>query len=165
MKILYRVLTLRASFAERLFTSPLVDISIGCVPRSIFIGLLLRSQLMFEIRALRESKKFFIHTLPSQSCMGSYRILKRRIGWVLGKSAPEEELSPGIEPAAKIWELLSILLQDRSESSDIAVRLSAALAIRERTDVRDPFPEHLSTMLTPFSINRKFSVCPSMLRP
>ena len=65
----------------------------------------------------------------------SYRILKRRIGWVLGKSAPEEELAPGMEPAAKIWELLSILLQDQSESSDVAVRLSAALAIRERVDV------------------------------
>jgi len=69
--------------------------------------------------------------------MTSYRILKRRIGWVLGKSAPEEELAPGMEPSAKIWELLTILLQDHSESSDVAVRLSAALAIRERIDVSE----------------------------
>jgi len=75
--------------------------------------------------------------------MTSYRILKRRIGWVLGKSAPEEELAPGMEPSAKIWELLTILLQDQSESSDVAVRLSAALAIRERIDVSEQFYDYI----------------------
>ena len=84
--------------------------------------------------------------------MTSYRILKRRIGWVLGKSAPEEELAPGMEPSAKIWELLTMLLQDQSESSDVAVRLSAALAIRERIDVSEQFTTTLLTKIMSCSV-------------
>lgn len=83
----------------------------------------------------RECDALIMSSSPYLSDISSYRILKRRIAWMLGKSAPEEELARGVEPSTKIWELLGYLIQDQTGSSDVAVRLSAALAIRERADV------------------------------
>ncbi|KDQ20506.1 hypothetical protein BOTBODRAFT_309717 [Botryobasidium botryosum FD-172 SS1] len=58
----------------------------------------------------------------------NYRILKRRIAWVIGKWI-SEECAPANSP--KVWEVLLYLLQD---TSDVVVRLSAAVALRECVD-------------------------------
>ncbi|KAF8341568.1 ran binding protein 11 [Cantharellus anzutake] len=62
----------------------------------------------------------------------SYRILKRRIAWVLGEFGHAGTVPPF--HMQKFWEMVTYLLRDRSESSDAAVRLTACQAIRSSVD-------------------------------
>jgi len=61
-----------------------------------------------------------------------HRILKRRLAWLIGQWVTSEE------EAAKlpmIWQILVHLTSERGEASDMAVRLSSTIAIKECVDV------------------------------
>ncbi|KAF8308814.1 ARM repeat-containing protein [Clavulina sp. PMI_390] len=128
------------------FTAPLLTNALATelsTPPSIELQNVLRREAIFfsigghfnRLRTVIDLNQLIsVFAQEVQNPSPTYRILKRRIAWVIGKSAPEEELAPGVEPSAKIWELLAYLVNDQSESSDLAVRLTAALAIRERAD-------------------------------
>ncbi|WVQ83491.1 hypothetical protein IAT38_005632 [Cryptococcus sp. DSM 104549] len=61
-----------------------------------------------------------------------HRIVKRRVAWLVGEwvSADEECAKLGM-----VWQVLLHLLGERGESSDAAVRLSAAIAVKECVDL------------------------------
>lgn len=61
------------------------------------------------------------------------RILKYRMAWFIGQWVSADEDS-ALLPI--VWNGLTHLLSDRGEGSDIAVRLSAAQAIKQSVDVR-----------------------------
>ncbi|PPR07214.1 hypothetical protein CVT26_012647 [Gymnopilus dilepis] len=61
----------------------------------------------------------------------NYRIIKRRIAWLIGKWVLESCTSPNNQ---KIWEIIVYLLQDHGPGSDTVVRLTAAAALRECAD-------------------------------
>jgi hypothetical protein len=61
-----------------------------------------------------------------------YSIIKRRVAWFIGKWV-HEECAPANN--ARVWEILVHLLQDRRSSTEIAVRLTAATALRMCIDV------------------------------
>jgi hypothetical protein len=88
----------------------------------------------------------------AQSCLcpahDSLRILKRRLAWVIGEwtsieaEAQVDPMGQGAEaPYATIvkldivWQILIHLLTHQGEDSDVAVRLSTALAIKSSIDV------------------------------
>ena len=61
-----------------------------------------------------------------------YRILKRRIAWLIGRwaiASDDVKLSP------LIWEILSGLLSGQVENTDTVVHLSAIVALRQCADV------------------------------
>ncbi|KAL7423456.1 hypothetical protein Q5752_001036 [Cryptotrichosporon argae] len=61
-----------------------------------------------------------------------HRILKRRVAWLIGQWCSSDE------DAAKsplVWQVLLHLLSERSDSTDVAVQLSAAVAIKECVDL------------------------------
>lgn len=62
----------------------------------------------------------------------NYRIIKRRIAWVIGKWIMEE-CSPSSNP--KVWEILLHLLTDTSAGTDTVVRYSAATALSQCVNV------------------------------
>lgn len=72
----------------------------------------------------------------------SYPIIKRRIAWLIGKWIGDE-CSPADNP--KIWEVLVHLLKDRGQGTDVVVRLTAAIALRECVDVRRFHPVQISS--------------------
>ncbi|GBE79528.1 ARM repeat-containing protein [Sparassis crispa] len=61
----------------------------------------------------------------------NYPILKRRIAWLIGKWI-SDMCSPANDP--NIWTVLVHLLQDRGPGTDVVVRLTAAMALRECVD-------------------------------
>lgn len=64
-----------------------------------------------------------------------HRIVKRRLAWLIGQWVSAEE------EAAKlpvVWQILVHLVAERGASSDMAVNLSAALAIKDCVDVSSP---------------------------
>lgn len=61
-----------------------------------------------------------------------HRILKRRLAWLIGQWVSAEEECVKIP---LMWQILLHLLEERSESSDMAVRLSAAVTLKECVDV------------------------------
>lgn len=75
------------------------------------------------------------------------RILKRRLAWVIGEwtsieaEAHVDPMGQGAAPYATIvkldivWQILIHLLTHQGEDSDVAVRLSTALAIKSSIDV------------------------------
>ena len=67
--------------------------------------------------------------------LSSYRVLKRRIAWVLGEIANGED-RPDSLLLKKTWDILAYMLVDHTVSSDVAVRVSAAIAIQRAVDVR-----------------------------
>jgi hypothetical protein len=56
-----------------------------------------------------------------------YGIIKRRVAWFIGKWI-SDECAPAND--GRIWEILVHLLQARQSSTDMAVRLTAASALR-----------------------------------
>ncbi|EJD53690.1 ran binding protein 11 [Auricularia subglabra TFB-10046 SS5] len=60
-----------------------------------------------------------------------HRILKRRVAWLIGKWV--SQCQPRIT-TSHVWQVLSHLLSDKGESSDIAVRLTASSALRDSVD-------------------------------
>jgi hypothetical protein len=60
------------------------------------------------------------------------RILKRRLAWLIGQWVTSDEESAKLDI---VWQILTHLLADRSESTDRAVQLSAAVATKECVDV------------------------------
>lgn len=70
-------------------------------------------------------------TLISSSII-SFPIIKRRIAWLIGKWVSDSCTSPN-NPL--IWEILTHLLTVRGEGTDLVVRLTAAMALRECVDV------------------------------
>jgi hypothetical protein len=62
----------------------------------------------------------------------SHRILKRRLAWLIGEWVGSDEECAKLP---LVWQILVHLLGERGESSDMAVRLTAALAIKECVDV------------------------------
>lgn len=60
------------------------------------------------------------------------RILKYRLAWFLGQWVSSDEDSARL---SGVWEILLHLLAGRGDSSDIAVNISAALAIKECVDL------------------------------
>jgi hypothetical protein len=77
------------------------------------------------------------------------RILKRRLAWLIGEWA-SIEAEPTANPDGSgntgayatvvkqdlVWQILVHLLNERGETTDKAVQLSAALAIKKSVDVR-----------------------------
>ncbi|KAG8884084.1 hypothetical protein FRB97_005307 [Tulasnella sp. 331] len=64
-----------------------------------------------------------------------YRLMKRRIAWLIGKWHVENKRESGV--SKQIWEILLFLLSDRSEASDPAVRLTAVVSVSECVDNND----------------------------
>jgi len=58
--------------------------------------------------------------------------LKRRLAWLIGEWVGSDEECAKLP---LVWQILVHLLGERGESSDMAVRLTAALAIKECVDV------------------------------
>ncbi|KAF8592605.1 ARM repeat-containing protein, partial [Ramaria rubella] len=69
--------------------------------------------------------------LEAQESNPDYRVVKRRIAWVIGKWHADESTSTS---KPQVWEVLQHLMHDRGPSSDPVVRLSAAEALRECVD-------------------------------
>ena len=65
----------------------------------------------------------------------SHRILKRRLAWLIGEWVSSDEECAKIP---LVWQILVHLLAERGESSDMAVRLTAAIAFKNCVDVRPP---------------------------
>jgi hypothetical protein len=80
--------------------------------------------------------RFNFSNCPSLIRFGRDRILKFRMAWFIGQWVSADEDS-ALLPI--IWNALTHLLSDRSEGSDVAVRLSAATAIKQSVDVRMGF--------------------------
>jgi hypothetical protein len=70
----------------------------------------------------------------AQSQDPNYRIIKRRIGWVIGRWF-YDHCAPATNP--DVWRILVHLLMDRSDGSDTVVRMSAANSLRECVDTVD----------------------------
>ncbi|GJJ07307.1 hypothetical protein Clacol_001508 [Clathrus columnatus] len=90
----------------------------------------------------------------AQETNPNYRIIKRRIAWVVGRWLGDESRHTS---APLVWQLLRHLLQDRSSSSDPVVRLSAAVALTQCLDTTTfdinlflPFVGDFVTLLTEF---------------
>lgn len=62
----------------------------------------------------------------------SYRIIKRRIAWLIGRWVASQCASPRNQD---VWAVLVHLLAERGPSSDVVVRLTTAAAIRDCVDV------------------------------
>jgi hypothetical protein len=65
----------------------------------------------------------------------SHRILKRRLAWLIGEWVSSDEECAKLP---LVWQILVHLLSERGESSDMAVRLTAAIAFKNCVDVRPP---------------------------
>jgi hypothetical protein len=63
---------------------------------------------------------------------GRHRILKRRLAWLIGSWVTAEEESAKFPI---VWQILVHLLSERGESTDRAVQLSTAVAVKECVDV------------------------------
>lgn len=74
------------------------------------------------------------HALCS-SADPSHRILKRRLAWLVGEWVSSDEECAKLP---LVWQILVHLLSERGESSDMAVRLTAAIAFKNCVDVRPP---------------------------
>ncbi|ORY25236.1 armadillo-type protein [Naematelia encephala] len=61
-----------------------------------------------------------------------HRILKRRLAWLIGQWVTSDEECAKLPV---VWEILVYLLQERGEASDLAVNITAAIAIREAVDL------------------------------
>lgn len=61
-----------------------------------------------------------------------HRILKRRLAWLIGHWVAAEEECVKLP---LVWQILVHLVAERGEASDMAVRLTAAVAIKESVDV------------------------------
>jgi hypothetical protein len=64
--------------------------------------------------------------------MISHRILKRRLAWLIGEWVSSDEECAKLP---MVWQILVHLLGERGESSDMAVRLTAAIAFKNCVDV------------------------------
>lgn len=62
----------------------------------------------------------------------SHRILKRRVAWLIGQWVGSDEECAKLP---LVWEILLHLLAERGEASDMAVNLTAAIAVKESVDV------------------------------
>ncbi|KAF8528819.1 ARM repeat-containing protein [Hysterangium stoloniferum] len=72
------------------------------------------------------------HLIPeAQEVNPDYRIVKRRIAWVVGRWHADESRSTS---KLQVWSLLRHLIQDRGPSTDSVVRLSAAEALKTCVD-------------------------------
>ncbi|KAG8934669.1 hypothetical protein FRC02_009496 [Tulasnella sp. 418] len=70
----------------------------------------------------------------SQEINPQYRIVKRRIAWLIGRWHYEK---PGPAATSKIWEILRRLLTDPSAGTDSVVRFTAAAAVKDCVDTLD----------------------------
>lgn len=73
------------------------------------------------------SAKLIVHVADP-----SHRILKRRVAWLIGQWVYSDEECAKLP---LVWQILLHLLSERGESSDMAVNLTAAVAIKECVDV------------------------------
>jgi hypothetical protein len=76
----------------------------------------------------------FTHRLATVAD-ASHRILKRRLAWLIGEWVSSDEECAKLP---LVWQILVHLLSERGESSDMAVRLTAAIAFKNCVDVRPP---------------------------
>ncbi|KIY49344.1 ARM repeat-containing protein [Fistulina hepatica ATCC 64428] len=79
----------------------------------------------------------------AQSSNPNYPIIKRRIAWLIGQWTSTSSTTPN-NPL--LWETLVYLLRDRGLGSDLAVRLTAAISLRECVDAQTLAP-YLSTVV------------------
>ena len=78
-----------------------------------------------ELSCIRVTHPFCYHL--------RYSIIKRRVAWFVGKWTTEESAPVN---NGRIWEILAHLLQDQRSSTEMAVRLTAASALRMCINVR-----------------------------
>lgn len=64
--------------------------------------------------------------------LNSYPIIKRRIAWIIGKWIIED---PTTAENSRAWEVLTLLLTNRSQGTDAVVRLTAALSLKGAINV------------------------------
>lgn len=70
----------------------------------------------------------------AQSSNPDYRLVKRRIAWLLGKWHADD--SGQVQTNPLVWQILLALLTDRSPASDLVVRLSASAALYQCLEVK-----------------------------
>jgi hypothetical protein len=70
--------------------------------------------------------------IASPQTLDSYRIIKRRIAWVIGKWVSEQCASP---QNPRVWEILVHLLQEEGTGTDAVVQVTAAMALCDCVDV------------------------------
>ncbi|KAG8940803.1 hypothetical protein FRC00_012795, partial [Tulasnella sp. 408] len=80
-----------------------------------------------------------------------YRLLKRRIAWLLGKWHHDDSRPLAVH--VKVWEVLLAVLTDRSAGSDSAVRLAAVIALRDCVENNDFDIESFHPFLEQFLAN------------
>lgn len=83
-------------------------------------------------------------SLYTDSADDSHRILKRRLAWLIGEWVGSDEECAKLP---LVWQILVHLLGERGESSDMAVRLTAALALKECVDVSDSGDRELTIVM------------------
>ncbi|KAG8903449.1 hypothetical protein FRB99_003271 [Tulasnella sp. 403] len=71
----------------------------------------------------------------AQNPSPQYRLMKRRIAWLLGKWHFDDTRSLAVNK--KVWEILLAFLTDRSEGSDSVVRLTSVVALYECVENND----------------------------
>ncbi|KAG8972314.1 hypothetical protein FRC05_010156 [Tulasnella sp. 425] len=80
-----------------------------------------------------------------------YRLLKRRIAWLLGKWHHDDSRPLAVH--VKVWEVLLAVLTDRSAGSDSAVRQAAVIALRDCVENNDFDIESFHPFLERFLAN------------
>ncbi|KAK0490845.1 armadillo-type protein [Armillaria novae-zelandiae] len=87
--------------------------------------------------------------VEARSSDPNFRIIKRRIAWMIGQWVSQSCASPNI-PA--LWDILVHLLSDRGPGSDTVVRFTAATAVRECADTLEfdvnVFAPYIPTTIT-----------------
>ncbi|KAK0230961.1 armadillo-type protein [Armillaria fumosa] len=87
--------------------------------------------------------------VEARSSDPNFRIIKRRIAWMIGQWVSQSCASPNI-PA--FWDILVHLLSDRGPGSDTVVRFTAATAVRECADTLEfdvnVFAPYIPTTIT-----------------
>jgi hypothetical protein len=69
---------------------------------------------------------------PLRQAVFRYRIIKRRIAWLIGKWVSEQCASP---QNPRVWEVLVHLLQEEGSGTDTVVHVTAAAALCDCVDV------------------------------
>ncbi|KAF9782921.1 ARM repeat-containing protein [Thelephora terrestris] len=131
------LLTLSAQYKD--FVTPILRTSFDSVAAQSSLELsdiLAKEAIYCSVARCSHSLK---GAIPFEQCLGQYfitdvqnpdpkyGIIKRRVAWFIGKWI-SDECAPAND--GRIWEILVHLLQARQSSTDMAVRLTAASALR-----------------------------------
>ncbi|KAG7449051.1 ARM repeat-containing protein [Guyanagaster necrorhizus] len=87
--------------------------------------------------------------VEARSSDPNFRIIKRRIAWMIGQWVSQACVSPNL---SILWDILVHLLSDRGPGSDMVVRFTAATAVRECVDTLEfdvnVFAPYIPTTIT-----------------